>query len=427
MRTILLCFIAWVATLFLVHAQPVLAASPKPGANTVTGQSVNVVDYGADPTGQKDSAAAFERAFAAAIDSRHVQLVLPPGRFLLKSAVHFVVKGNTWCGLTLQGAGEGTTELAVDNSEGGLVFEGVNTNRVEFHLKDFSLLALREGAGTAVKCVKPNPGVKHVRQFTAENVEVRGESFDKGFFDCGFELHNLWFPYLWNVTVADRYGPKLPKVRKRMSYGIHLLDCYNPKLIRCHIWGSETALASEAENGGPEDGEITGSYFVDCTNGILWRPQRNHSKWGEPALHITDCHINYRDKGLVLEGVREASVTNCLFFCHDSQGSPFFGGGTPRNFTPVDVDLVYANDIILTGNIFTEPSNPRRIAIRISKDSGFILISGNQFNLEGTAIRNESPRPSFSEGNFFHGRRNFSQGLVKYQDVTGTLVKQDLN
>jgi hypothetical protein len=77
--------------------------------------------------------------------------------------------------------------------------------------------------------------------------------------------------------------------------------------------------------------------------------------------------------------------------------------------------------VILQGNILAEPANPRRVAVRIGPDSGRILITGNQFNMEGTAIRNESKLPSQASGNMFGGRRDFSQGGRRYDDRTGTL------
>ena len=46
---------------------------------------------------------------------------------------------------------------------------------------------------------------------------------------------------------------------------------------------------------------------------------------------------------------------------------------------------------------------------------------------QGTAIRNESAVPSYATGNVFGGRRDFSSGLQRYDDRTGSLVRTDLN
>ncbi len=409
-----------------------LETSPKAAAlEVLPGHSVRVTRYGADPTGRKDAAPAFEAAFRAALGAHHVQLIIPPGQYRFRRPARFVVRGNRrWTGIHFQGAGENVTQLLVDNARGGLFFQGIQTNRLTVELSGFSLIALRNNAGTAVYFDKSNPGVKHSRQVILRNLEARGRSFDAGFFRCGFDIHNAWFPYFSNVTVADRYGPKHSPDQPGMDYAFHLVDCYNPKFLACHVWNGRCGLyyGTTRENNGPEDGTVDNCYFVGNRRGIVVELKHTTRRWEEPGMHFSDCHINYRDRGIVLLGLREATISHCLFYCSDRTGSPFFHRKPPaRNFTPVDIDLVFAGDILITGNIFTEPSNPRRIAIRIQRDSGNILIAGNQFNIEGTAICNESPRESFASGNFFRGRRNFSQGLVKYRDRTGSLLKKDLN
>ncbi len=409
-----------------------LEAEHKPAVawNAPPGTSVNVMDYGADPTGRTDCAPAFEAAFRAALPRRGVHVLLPPGRFLLRRAARFEILGNAqWTGVHFDGAGQNVTQLIVDNDEGGLFFQGTNTNRLTVELSGFSLVARRNGAGSAVRFDKPRCGVKHNRQFMVRNIEVRGETFAQGFFRRGFDIRNVWFPYFSNVTVGGRYGPSIPDDAAKMEFAFHLLDCYNPKFLTCHVWNGQCGLyyGATTEQSGPEDGTISNCYFVGNERGIVIQLKRQSRRWEEPGLHITDCHINYRDQGIVVEGLREATISLCLFYCNDRKGSPFFKGGPSRDFTPVDVDLVFAGDILITHNIFTEPSNPKRIAVRIGRHSGNILIAGNQFNIEGTAIRNESRRESYSSGNFFKGRRDFSQGLVKYADLTGTLVKKDLN
>ena len=65
--------------------------------------------------------------------------------------------------------------------------------------------------------------------------------------------------------------------------------------------------------------------------------------------------------------------------------------------------------------------------MRIGANSGNVMLQGNQFNMQGTAVRNESALPSFSLRNVFGGRRDFTAGGRRYDDRTGTLVVQDAN
>lgn len=401
---------------------PALAAVPT--AKTAT---LCLTDFGADATGHRDSASAFARLLRAGAARRHLQIAIPPGRFRLASRVVVRLAGNqTNLGLTISGAGEDTTELLVDNSDGGLLIRGDGINRLSVTVRDLSVVAVREAAGTAVEFALPNPGDHHSRQFTAQNLLVRGERFDQGYFRHGLVIRNAWYPRLENVKVTDRYGPDVADLpdAERMACALTLEDCYSPLVTNCYVWGSLTALTHRAVRSSPEDGIVADSYFVGCARGLVVAPGPDPSRWEEPAFHIRGCHINYRDVGVLLQGVRQAFITECLFYCHDWQGSAW-QPGPPRDMEPVDVDLAYASDVIVANCIFTEPSNPRRVAVRIGAASGHVTIQGNQFNLEGTALRNESVLPSYAAGNTFGGRRDFSGGLKRYDDRTGSLVTTD--
>lgn len=422
---------AWTAAIFSAVALTALGAVRLSKSWCPPLGAFNVLDFGADPTGRRDSSEAFLR-IAKEIGRkglRHVRIVVPAGRFLLRRRVIFTVKGNEPnFGMSMEGAGEDATELVVDNPEGGVKFLGIDINRLTFSVSNLSIVAVRDGAGVALEFDKPNPGVKHRRQFNAENLLIRGERFDKGYFKVGLIVRNAWFPRLENVKVADRYGPGFTGKVYSMDCGILLEDCYNPLVLHCHVWGGKVGLLYRLRETKPEDGTIANSYFVNCIEGI--RIVRTHStrEWEEPGLHITDCHIDFRDFGITLFGVRQGNISHCLFYCHDTKGAAFFGGGEPRDFTPVDINLEYASDMVIDGNIFAFPSNPRRVAVRISRSSGNVLIVNNIFNIEGTAIRNESPLSSFSVNNAFGGRRNFwRKTSKKYEDLTGTLRKADLN
>jgi hypothetical protein len=389
---------------------------------------LNPVDFGADPTGVKDSAAAFAQLDKAAEGLRQVQVRIPPGRFRLATPVTLHATGNqTNYGLLVQGAGEDVTELVVDNSEGGLQFSGTNINRLSVVVRDLSLVALRPDGGTALAFSIPNPGDHHSRQFQVENVLIRGERFNNGCFRYGVVVRNAWYPRFVNVKVTSSYGPESPAAPRALETAFLLEDCYSPLLRDCYVWGGRYGLIHRAVRSEPEDGIVEGCYFVDNERSISVLLKPDASRWEEPAFHISTCHVNYRDFGITLQGVRQANISHCLFYCHDRQGAAFYGGGKPRDFDPVDVNLVYASDVVIDGNIFAEPANPRRVAVRISKDSGYVMVSGNQFNLQGVAVRNESALPSFCLGNFFGGRRDFSTTIRRYDDRTGTLKCSDAN
>ncbi|MFA7369528.1 MAG: right-handed parallel beta-helix repeat-containing protein [Kiritimatiellales bacterium] len=400
--------------------------------------SASIIDYGADPGGVQDSSPAFERMISAIGTNRHVQVIIPPGKFRLAKKVAFTADTNDeYYGLHIEGAGENVTEIIVDNAEGGIAFSGKEVTRLSVIVSDLSLVAGREGAGTALSFDTANFGVQNDRQFTARNITIRGERFDKGYFNTALHVRNTWYALFQNLNIFQQYGPAMGAKQHSMEYGMLLEDCYSPTVENCRVENSKYGLVQRAVKTEPEDGLITGSYFVGNVEGIVIDNKKNPGEWPEPGFHIENCHINYRDCGIRMNGVRQANISHTLFYCHDHTGTPWFkyetavipGGDEthPRDYEPRDIDLAHSSDIILDGNIFTEPANPNRVGVRIGPDSGSILISGNQFNMSGTAIKNESADPSYSAGNIFARKPGWNDGLKRYDDKPGKLVISDFS
>lgn len=399
--------------------------------------ALSLLDFGADDTGQEDSSPAFARLMQAVGGRRQVHIIIPAGIYRLAKRVLLETAGNAEnYGMRVQGAGEDVTELRVDNPEGGIEFRGVHINRLSFTISDLSLVAVREQAGVALAFDTANPGDHHARQFNAENLLIRGDRFDRGSFSGGIEVRNAWYPRLDNVKITSAYGPRAAEPDP-MRCAILLEDCYSPLLRGCYVWGALTGLRHRAKNIQPEDGIVRDSYFVGNVEGIVVDLVEQTEQWPEPGFHISDCHVAYRDRGIVLKGVRQASINHALFYCGDRTGTRWFSGGskaiaggdekTRRPYEPRDIDLEHATDIVINANIFTEPANPNRVGIRIGPASGHILISGNQFNMGGIAIKNESAEPSYSSGNIFSGKPSWAGQLVPCQDKPGTMRRTDFD
>lgn len=400
-----------------------------------TTQSFNLIDYGADATGERDSSPAFDRIMAHVGAVRHVHITIPAGAYRLDRRVILAASGNdTNYGIRVSGAGEDVTELRVTNTEGGLAFRGVGMNRLTCTIADLSLVAVRETAGVALAFDTANPGDHHSRQFTLENILIRGERFDRGSFSAGVEVRNAWYPSLDNVKVTGLQV--LPAATPDpLACGILLEDCYSPMLTGCYVWGGVHGLIHRSRLKRPEDGIVRDSYFVGCVEGILIDLVSNAKQWAEPGFHISDCHVNYRDRGVVVRGVRQATISSALFYCSDRTGTQWYrkgrhtinggDGKTPRPYETRDIDLEHASDIVISHNIFTEPATPNRVAIRIGKASGSIMVSANQFNMSGTAIKNESAEPSYASNNVFGGRPNWAARLTPYIDPAGALQTMD--
>lgn len=417
-----------------VAAGQVPRPAPQLPENRLSQLVLNPVSFGADPTGAADSSPAFQRLMVEAGTNRQVRILIPPGRFRLAKRVVLAASGNASnYGMRVEGAGEDVTELLVDNAEGGILFNGEHISRMTFSIAGLSFVAVRPDSGTALKFEIPNPGDQHARQFNAENLLIRGERFDNGSFSNGIIVRNAWYPRLVNVKVTSRYGgdsltpQELLQHRSQLKHAFLLEDCYSPLIDSCYVWGGDYGLVQRAVHGGQEDGIVAKSYFVGNIVGITLDIVRQAKYWAEPGFHIDNCHVAFRDSGILVRGVRQMNISHCLFYCSDRSGAAFDRpkNGPARDFEPADIDIVYGSDMIIKGNIFTEPANPRRVAVRISKDSGFVLITANQFNIEGTAIRNQSQKPSFSADNMFGGSPDWSAGITPYKDETGTLQTRD--
>lgn len=414
------------------------AASGQPAAGAATAAyiSASIIDYGADSSGVQDCSPAFARLMTAVGTNRHVRILIPPGKYRLAKRVVLTAHGNDdYYGMHIEGAGENVTEILVDNAEGGIAFIGSGISQLGVIVSDLTFVAKRDGAGTALFFDIPNPGVTNMRQFTARNVAVRGVDFSHGHFNTAVHVRNAWYALLQNVNITQQYQTEIWEKRYAMEYGILLEDCYSPLIADCRVTNGKYGIVQRAVKTQPEDGIIRGSYFVGNVESIVLDIKTDPKEWPEPGFHIDNCHVNYRDCGIRIRGVQQANISHTLFYCHDRSGTRWFkdqyafvpGGDEThrRDFESRDVDIAYGSNIILDGNIFTEPANLNRVGVRIGPDSGYIMISGNQFNMSGTAIKNESTQPSYSSGNIFAGKPPWHAALKRYDDKPGKLVVAD--
>jgi hypothetical protein len=108
MRNILICCGLIAASLLAIDIQAA-PAQPLPHQPLSSSATLNVLDFGADPTGTKDSAPAFDAALQAASNvSRPTQVQVPSGTYLLNSQV--VVGPNA----SLIGAGRTQTIININ-------------------------------------------------------------------------------------------------------------------------------------------------------------------------------------------------------------------------------------------------------------------------------------------------------------------------
>lgn len=394
-----------------------------------------LTDFGADPTGNADSTPAFEAMFQTMAGKKQVEVFVPAGKFRISKRVVFDQQQfagySENSGIHFRGAGEDVTELICDNADGGFLFN-VKTNLLTVTVSDMSFVASRRGQGTAIEfnTGDENAGDHHSRMFHSRNILIRGTIFNEGYFNNGVILKNAWYPLLENVKITTEYGDSTA----RMNEGFQLYNCYSPLIDKCYFWGPANYGLRYWSSHDDEDGVISDSYFVGQDVGVYAQLSRRTDEWVEPAFHVSGCHIHYKVKGIELKGIRQGFINSNLFYCFNVAGSKFFGNTDPATvFESKDVEFNACFDFIVSNNQFTEPASPKRFCIDILPSSGDILIDGNIFNMDGTAIRNQSEKTSRCIGNVFSGtpdftRANWSAGevvMTRYDDTPGKLIKMD--
>lgn len=386
--------------------------------------SYNIVEFGADSTGVGDSSPAFDSILAAAVGKKQIEVYIPSGRYRISKRISIdstlFFGYNFHRGLVIRGAGQDVTELVCDNDDGGLYFKG-KTNLLSVTIRDMSIVANREGEGTAIEFNNANPGDHHSRMLQLKDVLIRGEKHSSGYFQNGVMCYNAWYPSFERVEITSRYGANTAGIT--MGHGIYLEDSYSPLITDCYIWGKvEYGITYKAVLKYPEDGIVDKSYIVGADHGV-YIDLKDSPQWSEPAFRITNSHINYTINGVFLKGIRQVNISHNLFYCSNKAGSVYLGNTDPvTDFESRDINCDYASDVIISNNHFTEPASPKRIAIDISERSGYVSISNNQFNFDALCIRNNSTSPSYANANIFGGKPDFRAGnQTVYADSTSTL------
>ncbi|AKJ64172.1 glycosyl hydrolase family 28-related protein [Kiritimatiella glycovorans] len=267
-----------------------------------------VADFGAVANDGIDDAPAFQDALDYLNSTGGGTLHVPPGRFLFNERVS--VEARDWR-LTIQGDPLGETELQVDNPDG--LFQLTHSTRYpQVNIRDLSITALREAAGTALEVTCPQGGVQEKRVVTLRKLEIRGNGGAE-YFNRGIVIGGLYRPLIENCSVvhstaadmSDSSPNFLPEV------GIDVTDCYAPVIERCSVVGARVAyLYDSAEN--PEDGAVRDCTADYCRVGVRYFHD-NGSGGKEETLWINDSDIRARDAGVEVKGRRILHISGNTF------------------------------------------------------------------------------------------------------------------
>ncbi|QHI70717.1 glycosyl hydrolase family 28-related protein [Tichowtungia aerotolerans] len=374
----------------------------------------NPLYFGADPTGTMDSAPAFEQMLEVLGSSRHSEIFIPAGTYLLNSPVDIPGIGNTsQYGMQIRGGGEEVTQLLVNNTSGGLRFAGTSISWMQLTVRDLSLVAMQPGIEYAFFMDLPPSGVTQNRNLNLINMNVRSsQPGDGNYFKTGCLVWNSWYPKFENIKVfADGSASN---GNWSAQVGLDLEDCYNPMIGDCIFSGVATGIVYAAPYKFPEDGKVKNTLFDECSTGLLIDIGDPGDGWAEPAFHVNNCDFNFRDYGIYVNGMRQLFFSHNSFQCLDTQGSAFLGTGVARDFSPTDICLNYGYTAVIDHNFFSGPSTTNRIGVDVRSSSGYVSILGNQFDMEGAAVAYNTANPVFVRDNLYGGPQGVSATLRKY-------------
>lgn len=350
--------------------------------------------FGAKGDGVNDDSPAFQSALNVAVRNGFGGLYIPAGNYLLNSLVSTTTLGFE---CTIIGDGLGVTNITVGPSNNsGAISLTFTDFASQVTVKEISIIANGQGRGTALTITQPYGGNRHNRGVVIENVEVKGKSATTDYFNNGINLTGVWRPYLNNVLVSGPFGftdLSDASLLFKCSVGINIDECYGPTIQNCYIWSAYTGISNQSVNNpGPEGFTMYGTVINGVRVGFKFlRPGR------EPTLWITDCHVNYRDVGYDINGVKLAEIKGCVPYNEDKVpnylGTPYdfhfqnsevvvltgnmhhFAGNTTRVNVYFD-STVYASSLSASNNIYNSTANT---AILIGSTAGNCVLLNNSF------------------------------------------------
>lgn len=331
------------------------------------------------------------QAWLSYVIANSLNAVIPARDYLLDGPVSVTFSNKQF---SLTGCGIGASRFIVTGL-GGLLMDA--TDRAsQFTGRDFSVIARGISRGTGLRFTLVPGGNQHQRSVVLDNVEAKGEAIATDCFDTFIDLTGNWRPLVRGCVSGGPFGPGVSSDQSDSSpmftatAGIVIDDCYDPSIENCHVWSAYTGISSIGTD--QEALRITNTVI----NGVrvaldFFRTTR------EPIIWIDNCHWNYRDDGLKIDGARlivirgshpynEDLTNQYTGVPHDiwlknterviiSDNIFHFDGHTGRINVFFDAS-VSANGLICTGNIFGARAAE---AVRVSVGASNVHISDNQF------------------------------------------------
>lgn len=237
----------------------------------VDGAPINILDYGADPTGASDSAAAIQNALIAAAAAGGKQVFCPAGLYRVDSTIY--------CGPSTNIVGEGTWDAVNGTSTySGTVF----TSQVD---GVYFFYALSQNDLPAIGWPS-NANANAAHSIRIENISIYGKLTDQRGIVVG-NTTPITQIYLQNISIRD------------CLIGVDLVACYGISVDGVNV-RSSTSLANSKgfQIGGVSSltsGNVQNCFVFTCVNGIYVQSGRYY-----PGFCIQNVDLDGCLKGIAI-------------------------------------------------------------------------------------------------------------------------------
>lgn len=361
------------------------------------GPFVSVIDKGADPTGARESSAAF--IDAANSLARGGVVVIPPGKYIVEGLP-------LRDGLYYVGAGVGETDgstgtylaLPAVPSSNMFIWDGA----VSGYGGGISGCYLYGGNSVTYDCIDLSPATTQINQFIIEKNLIRG--FRRGYMGSADDRSVLiQFNNFWNCTAGVYVPNNHPQFTgwndyRDCTYGIQGL-LYDAKVVGQNFAYCTTGVGPIDTSNRVERTQFTGCSFAFCTNDGLVAGQ---------YCTITGCMFIPKT-GNSVAGIRvignQVAVTGCQF---DTDASAIYTEGC------ISLDCTYLGQAIVGANICSNTVRVENTTFLYHKTSG----AGHDM-VSMTASNNTL----FDPGSFV--RRSGSVGSLFYSTINGNSLRYE--
>jgi hypothetical protein len=335
---------------------------------------VNITNapYGAVPDDGVDDSAAFQRALNEIKTNGWGYIYIPDGDYVFSNQV--AVALISW-NLTIQGASTNGVRLYAENTNG--IFKFTQNQRTPtITLRDLTLIAGRDGAGTAIEITSPPGGLQEKRILVAENIVMSYKPATSNYFNRGLVATGIYRTLIMNSRFSAPVDPS-DMTDTSQSFkpvlGFDVSGSHSPVLQNCSVTGASTAFNWNAIANitvtnyvAAEDGAYRNCSADYCKTGFRYEIANPYFPLqGAPTFWMTDCTVRSRDCGVLLGGRRIFQVTGNTF----EQLSPAYGVR----------DIVFTNGTIhglILHNTFSGGYSGGRININVDA-AGYDLIFGD--------------------------------------------------